>query len=69
LPTDSEGEDEDDDLVLPVRPILLTEIVVSTITRKEHFTGARIKAIYMFKQKKSLAQIKNVTEVPKTAVY
>jgi hypothetical protein len=75
LPTDSEDEDEDDDsslslaLVLPVRPILLTEIVVFTTTRKEHFTGARIKAIYMFEQKKSLAQIKTATGVPKTVVY
>jgi hypothetical protein len=61
LPTDSEDKDEDNDLspslalVLPVQPILSTEIVVSTTTRKEHFTGARIKAIYMLKQKKSLA--------------
>jgi hypothetical protein len=55
--------------MLPVRPILLTEIVVFTTTHKKHFIGARIKAIYILKQKKSLAQIKNATEVLKTAVY
>jgi hypothetical protein len=75
LPTNSEDKDKDNDsspplaLVLPVRPILSTKIVVSTTTHKEHFTSARIKAIYMLEQKKSLAQIKNATEVPKTAVY
>jgi hypothetical protein len=75
LLTDSENKDKNDDLslllalVLPVRPILLTEIVVFTTTHKKHFTSARIKAIYMLKQKKSLAQIKNATKVPKTAVY
>jgi hypothetical protein len=61
LPTDLEDKNKDDDsspllaLVLLIRPILLTEIVVSIITRKEHFTDVRIKAIYMLKQKKSLA--------------
>jgi hypothetical protein len=75
LLTNSEGKDKDDDLslllalVLPVRPILSTEIVVFITIPKKHFTGAKIKAIYILKQKKSLAQIKNATEVPKTAVY
>jgi hypothetical protein len=75
LPTDSKDKNKDDDsslllaLVLPVRPILSTKIVVFTTTHKEHFTSAKIKAIYMLKQKKSLAQIKNATGVPKTTVY
>jgi hypothetical protein len=75
LLTDSEDKDKDNDLslllalVLLIQPILLTEIVVFIIIRKGHFTSTRIKAIYMFKQKKSLAQIKNVTKVPKITVY
>jgi hypothetical protein len=40
-----------------------------TIVRKEHFTGARIKAIYMLKQKRSASEIKAATRVLKTRVY
>ena len=58
-------------LVLPIRPVLAlsTALVVSTIGPKEHSTGARIKAIYMLEEKKSLVQIREATGVPKTAVY
>jgi hypothetical protein len=78
LPTDPEDEDEDEDedndssplaLVLPVRLALLTEIIVSTTARKEHSTGARIKAIYMLEEKKSPARIKKATGVPKPTLY
>ena len=73
LPSDS--EDKDDNLttlalMLPICPILVsTAIIVSTTTHKEHSTSTRIKAIYMLKDKKSLAQIKEATGVSKTAVY
>jgi hypothetical protein len=74
LPTDSEDEDKDDDsspplLVLPIRPAPLTELVISTAIRKEHSTSARIKAIYMLEDRKTPAQIKKATGVPKITVY
>jgi hypothetical protein len=74
LPTDSEDEDKDDDsspplLVLPIRPIPSTELVISTAIYKEYSTGTRIKAIYILEDRKTLAQIKKATGVPKTTVY
>jgi hypothetical protein len=74
LPSDSDDSDDSDNnltiptLVLPI-PALSTALIVSTIGPKEHSTDAGIKAIYMLKEKKSLVQIRDVTEVPKTAVY
>jgi len=70
LPSDSDDEDDDSTAPASVLPIASsTALVLSTIGPKEHSTGARIKAIYMLKEKKSLAQIKEATGVPKTAVY
>jgi hypothetical protein len=74
LPTDSEDEDEDDDsspplLVLPIRPVPLTELVISTAIYKEYSTGTRIKAIYILEDRKTPAQIKKAIGVPKTTVY
>jgi hypothetical protein len=74
LPSDSDDSDDLDNnltiptLVLPI-PALSTALIVSTIGPKEHSTDARIKAIYMLKEKKSLVQIRDVTKVPKTVVY
>jgi hypothetical protein len=52
-------EDKDDDLVtlsftLPIRPLPITSIAftIPKTARKEHFTSARIKAIYMLKERK-----------------
>jgi hypothetical protein len=39
------------------------------VARKKHFTGARIKAIYMLEEKKSATQIKAATAVSRTRVY
>jgi hypothetical protein len=74
LPSDSEDEDDDSvppSLTLPIRPPVATStaFTIPVVTRKEHSIGARIKAIYMLEEKKSLAQIKEATKVPKTAVY
>jgi hypothetical protein len=39
------------------------------IIRKEHSTGARIKAIYMLEQKRTAGDIKKATRVSRTRVY
>src|SRR5882757_5846359 len=70
LPSDS--DDEDDDSIAPASALPVpssTAFVLSTIGPKEHSTGARIKAIYMLEDKKSLGQIREATGVPKSAVY
>jgi hypothetical protein len=69
LPSDS--DDSDDDSAAPALPLLAssTAFVITTLGPKEHSTGARIKAIYMLEDKKSLAQIREATGVPKSAVY
>jgi hypothetical protein len=69
IPLDS--DDSDDDLVELALLLLAssTAFVIITLRPKEHFTGVRIKAIYMLEDKKSLAQIREATEVPKSAVY
>jgi hypothetical protein len=55
IPLDS--DDLDDDLAKLALPLLAssTAFVITTRGPKEHSTGARIKAIYMLKDKKSLA--------------
>jgi len=71
LPSDSDDSDDDSAtpaLALPI-PASLTAFVLSTLGPKEHSTGARIKAIYMLEDKKSLGQIREATGVPKTALY
>jgi len=54
IPSDSEDEDDDSiapSLTLPLRPLIATStaFTIPDIIRKEHSTGARIKAIYMLK--------------------
>jgi hypothetical protein len=67
----SDSDDLDNDLVEPALLLLAlsTAFVITTLRPKEHFTGARIKAIYMLKDKKSLTQIREATGVLKSAVY
>jgi hypothetical protein len=48
---------------------LLTAFILITLRPKEHFTSAKIKAIYMLKDKKTLGQIREATGVPRSAVY
>jgi hypothetical protein len=70
LPSDS--DDSDDDSAVPALLSALstsTAFVLTTLGPKEHSTGARIKAIYMLEDKKSLGQIREATGVPKSAVY
>ena len=70
LPSDS--DDEDDNSIAPASALPVpssTAFVLSTIGPKEHSTGARIKAIYILEDKKSLGQIREATGVPKTALY
>jgi hypothetical protein len=70
IPSDS--DDSDDDSAAPVLPSTSstsTAFVLTTLGPKEHSTGARIKAIYMLEDKKSLGQIREATGVPKSAVY
>jgi hypothetical protein len=60
LPSDS--SDEENNTVAPIVTLLihlptLTSFVISSVIRKEHSTGARIKAIYMLEEKKSSAII------------
>jgi hypothetical protein len=69
LPSDS--DDSDDNSAAPALLLLalLTALVLITLGPKEHSTGARIKAIYMLEDKKSLGQIREATGVPRSAVY
>ena len=69
IPSDS--NDSDDDSAEPALPLLAssTAFVITTLGPKEHSTGARIKAIYMLEDKKSLVQIREAIGVPKSAVY
>ena len=74
IPSDSEDEDDDSiapSLTLPLRPLIATStaFTIPDIVRKEHSTSARIKAIYILEDKKSLGQIREATGVPKTAFY
>jgi hypothetical protein len=56
LPSDADSDDEIDEantlaIILPIRPApTSTELVVSTVQRKEHSIGARIKAVYMLEE-------------------
>ena len=70
-------EDEDDDslilsftlLVRPAPATTLTAFTMPKTERKEHLTSVRIKAIYMLEEKKSVAQIKEVTGVRTSSYY
>jgi transposase len=66
----SNSEDSDDDSLEPcfTLPTSSAFILPKTI-RKEHSTGARIKAIYMLEQKKSATKILEATGVSRTRAY
>jgi hypothetical protein len=68
----SDSDDSDDDsaaLALLLASSTSTAFVITTLGPKEYSTGARIKAIYMLEDKKSLGQIREAIGVPKSAVY
>ena len=70
LPSDS--EDKDDDSIAPASALPVpssTAFVLSTIGPKEHSTGARIKAIYMLKQRRSAGDIRKAIGVSRTRIY
>jgi hypothetical protein len=73
MPSDSEDEDDDSvapPLTLPVLPtVTSTAFTMPKTTRKEHSTGARIKAIYMLEEKQSADKIKEATGVTRTRAY
>jgi hypothetical protein len=74
MPSDSEDEDNDSvapSFTLPIRPLPITSIAFTMpkIARKEHSTGARIKAIYMLEERKSADQIKAATGVSRSRAY
>ena len=58
-------------LTLPIHSTtpLLTAVVISLVTHKEHSTSARIKAVYMLKDKKSPSMIQAATIVTRSVVY
>ena len=65
-------EDKDDEsteppLTLPV--VTSTAFTMPKTTRKEHSTGARIKAIYMLEEKNSAGKILEATGVSRTRAY
>jgi hypothetical protein len=58
LPSDSSDEEDDSatpSFTLPIRPVISSALTISTTPRKEHSTGARIKAIYILEERKSLS--------------
>jgi hypothetical protein len=73
----SDSEDKDNNLItpsltFPLSPSFiatLTAFTMPNVTHKKHFTGARIKAIYMLEEKKSVTQLKAATAVSRTRVY
>jgi hypothetical protein len=69
-------EDKDNNLVTPsftllIRPspVTSTAFTIPKTARKEHFTSARIKAIYMLKERKLANQIKAATRVSRSRAY
>ena len=69
IPLDS--NDLDDDLAKLALLLLAssTTFIITPLRPKEYSTSARIKVIYMLKDKKSLAQIREAIGVPKLAIY
>jgi hypothetical protein len=59
---------------LPLRPTAVssftsTAFTMSKVVKKEHTTGARIRAIYMLNEKQPWARITVVTGISKSRVY
>jgi transposase len=69
-PSDSEEEDDEStEPSLTLLAVTTTAFTMPKTTRKEHSTGARIKAIYMLEEKKSAGKILEVTGVSRTRAY
>jgi hypothetical protein len=65
-------DDLDDDLAILAllsTSSTSTTFVLTTLRLKEYSTSAKIKAIYMLKDKKSLGQIREAIGVLKSAIY
>jgi hypothetical protein len=69
LPLDSDNSDNNLAELALLLPASSTAFVLATLGPKEHSTSARIKAIYMLEDKKSLGQIREAIEVSKIALY
>jgi hypothetical protein len=72
LPSDLEDENDDSiapSLTLPMQAAPISAFILPKTDRKEHSTGARIKAIYMLEDKKPMSQIKEAIGVSRTRVY
>jgi hypothetical protein len=74
LPSDSEDEDDDSvapALTLPLRLAAVTSTAFTIVkpVKKEHSTGARIKAIYMLYERQPWPKIKAVTGISQSRVY
>jgi hypothetical protein len=74
MPSNLEDEDYDSvapSFTLPIRPppVTSTAFTMPKTARKEHSTSARIKAIYMLKERKSANQIKAATGVSRSRAY
>lgn len=72
MPSNSLDEEDNStapSYTLPIRPATSSALIVSITPRKEHSTRARIKAIYMLEERKSLSQILAATRIAKSNVY
>jgi hypothetical protein len=72
LPSDSEDEDDNSiapSLTLPSSIATSIAFTIPDIVRKEHSTGARIKAIYMLEQRRSAGDIRKAIGVSRTRIY
>jgi hypothetical protein len=74
LPSNLEDKDNNSvapSFTLPIRPppVTSTAFTMPKIARKEYSTGARIKAIYILKEKKLADQIKDATRVSRSRAY
>ena len=71
----SDSDDSDDDspaltFTLPLRSATTsTDFVILKPVKKEHTTGARIKAIYMLNEKQPWSKILAITSISKSRVY
>jgi hypothetical protein len=77
MPSDSDDSDDDTPaptFTLPLRPTAVssftsTAFTMSKVVKKEHTTGARIRAIYMLNEKQPWARITVVTGISKSRGY
>jgi hypothetical protein len=72
----SDSEDKDDNSIILSFTLLLRPpssafiaFIIPEIICKEHLTSARIKAIYILEQRRSMDNIKKAIEVSRTRIY